>query len=178
MITFKSDKLPEYIRIPGEADMTRVYEYKGRPMLCKKCNGYGHTEKRCWMSVATCGRCAGPGHRFDSCDSTTVKCSSCGGAHVTGHSTCPDERKEQEILVIQKKQKVGRARARQIFEMGGDIQMHNDVGKSYVKYIVICQIDPEQKLKLCPFMVEKFLQKEINITAIWQPEWLHNSEHQ
>ena len=93
------------------------------------------------MSVPTCGRCAGLGHRFDSCDSTTVKCSSCGGAHVTRHSTCPDERKEQEILVIQKKQKVGRARARQIFETGGDIQTHNDVGKSYVKYINI-KIDP------------------------------------
>ena len=103
MITFKSDKLPEYIRIPGEADRTRVYEYRDRPMLCKKCNRYEHTEKRCLISVPACGRCAGPGHRFDSCDSTTVKCSSCGGAHVTNHSTCPDERKEQEILVIQKK---------------------------------------------------------------------------
>ena len=65
---------------------------------------------------------------FDSCDSTTVKCSSCGGTHVTGHCTCLDERKEQEILVIQKKQKVGRARALQIFETGGDNRTHNDVG--------------------------------------------------
>ena len=35
---------------------------------------------------------------------------------------------------------------------------------SHVKYIDI-KIDPEQKRKLCPFMVEKFLQKEINIPA-------------
>ena len=77
---------------------------------------------------------------------------------MTGHSTCPDERKEQEILDIQKKQKVGRARACQIFETGGDIQTYNDVGKSYVKCIDI-KIDPEQKRKLCPFMVEMFLQK-------------------
>ena len=93
MITFKSDKLPEYIRIHGEADRTRVYEYKDRPILCKKCNRYGHTEKRCLMSVPTCGRCAGPGHRFDS---TTVKCSSCGGVHVTVHSTCPDREKNKK----------------------------------------------------------------------------------
>ena len=53
------------------------------------------------------------------------------------YSTCPDGRKEQKILDIQKKQKVGRARARQIFETGVDIQTHNGVGKSYVKYIDI-----------------------------------------
>ena len=38
MIAFKSDKLPEYIRIPGEADRTRIYEYKDRPM-CKNATG-------------------------------------------------------------------------------------------------------------------------------------------
>ena len=52
IITFKSDKLPGYIRIPGEADRTTVYEFKDMPMSCKKCNRYGgHTEKRCLISV-------------------------------------------------------------------------------------------------------------------------------
>ena len=37
MITFMNNKLPEFIRIPGEAVGTQVYEYKDRPMLCKKC---------------------------------------------------------------------------------------------------------------------------------------------
>ena len=116
-------------------------------MLCKKYNRYRHTEKRYLTSRSTCGRCAEPLHRFDSCDNATVKCSSCGGTHVTGHSTSPDERKEHEILDRQKKLKGRRARARQIFETGGDIQMHNDVEKSYVKYMDI-KIDPEQKRKL------------------------------
>ena len=51
MITFMNDKLPEFIRIPGEAEQTKVCEYKDRPMLCKKCWKYGHTEKRCLSQV-------------------------------------------------------------------------------------------------------------------------------
>ena len=55
MITFMYDKLPNFIRIPGEAERTKVYEYKDQPMLCKKCWKYGHTEKRCLSQVVLCG---------------------------------------------------------------------------------------------------------------------------
>ena len=91
LISFKSDKLTEFIRIPGEAERTRVYEYKDKPMMCRKCCKYGHTDKRCFSSVVVCGKCAEPGHRSDGRDSEIVKCSSCSGAHTSGHNTCTDK---------------------------------------------------------------------------------------
>ena len=105
MITFVNDKLPEFIRIPGEAERTKVYDYKDRPMLCKKCWKYGHTEKRCLSQVVLCGRCAGPGHQSGGCISEVAKCGSCGGARISGHASCLDRKKEQTILEIHKQQK-------------------------------------------------------------------------
>ena len=63
MITFKCDKLPEYIRIPDESGRTKIYEYNDKPMLCKRCFKYGHTEKRCSSLSYLCGKCAEPGHQ-------------------------------------------------------------------------------------------------------------------
>ena len=48
MIILMNDKLPEFIRIPGEAERTKVYEYKDRPMLCKKC-----WTSSCWTNCTT-----------------------------------------------------------------------------------------------------------------------------
>ena len=92
LISFKSGKLPEFVRIPGEAERTRVYEYKDKPMMCRKCC----TEKRRFSSVVVCGKCAEAGHRSDGCDSEIVKCSSCGGAHTCGYNTCTDKKKNKE----------------------------------------------------------------------------------
>ena len=36
LISFKSDKRPEFVRIPGEAMRTRVYKYKDKPMMWRK----------------------------------------------------------------------------------------------------------------------------------------------
>ena len=102
MITFMNDKLPEFNRIPGEAERIKVYEYKDQPMLCKKCWKYGHTKKRCLSQVVLCGRCVGPGHQSGG---------NYGGAHISGHSSCLDRKKELTMLEIHKKQEVGRALA-------------------------------------------------------------------
>ena len=75
----------------------KIYEYNDKPMLCKKCLKYGQTENRCSSLSFLCGKCAETGHRFEGCDSEVVKCCSCGGNHVSGHSTCPDRKKEDNI---------------------------------------------------------------------------------
>ena len=132
--------------------------------MCRKCCKYGHTEKRCFSSVVVCGKCAEAGHRSDDCDSEIVQCSSCSGAHTSGHNTCTDKKKEQRIREIQKEQKVGRAMARQIFETWVSVNTGNKEIKPYAKYIDI-KVDYEQRRKLCPFRVEKTLERELNITA-------------
>ena len=42
LITFNRELAPESVQIPGESHRTKVYEYKQRPMQCKKCQQYGH----------------------------------------------------------------------------------------------------------------------------------------
>ena len=128
MITFKCDKLLEHIRILGESIFllrilgeTKINEYNDKSMLCKKCFKYVHTEKRCSSLSYLYGRCAEPGHQSEGCASEVVKCCSCGENHVSGHSTCPDRKKEETILKIQKDQKVWRAMSRQILETGVNI---------------------------------------------------------
>ena len=149
MITSMNDKLPEFLE-----KRTKVYEYKDRPMLCKKCWKYGHTEKRCLSQVVLCGRCAGPGHQSGGCISEVAKCGNCGGAHISGQASCLNRKKKQIMLEIQKHQKVGRALARQIVETGINIHTCSEERKPYAGYIDI-EIDPNEKRKLCPFKVEK-----------------------
>ena len=47
-------------------------------------------------------------------------------------------------------------------ETGVDMETCTGVGKSYAKYIDIT-VEQVHKRKLCPFKVEKFLQRELNI---------------
>ena len=66
VITFSSDSIPQTIDIPGEQIITRVYPYKDKPMLCKKCQQYSHSIKFCRTSEWTRGRC-GDEHPTERC---------------------------------------------------------------------------------------------------------------
>ena len=92
------------------------------------------------------------GHQSQGCASEVVKCCSCGENHVSGHSTCPDGKKEETMSKIQKDQKFGRAKSQQILETGVNIHTIAKEVKPYFKYIDI-KIDQEEKRKLCPFKV-------------------------
>ena len=52
-LTFNKDSLPEYIKIPGEAFRTKIYEYIEKHMQCRKCQENGHTAKR-WRRNTAC----------------------------------------------------------------------------------------------------------------------------
>ena len=47
LLTFNSDTLPETINIPGEQIFTKVYPYKDKPIICRKCQQYSHSIKYC-----------------------------------------------------------------------------------------------------------------------------------
>ena len=47
IITLSQEKLPYTLYIPGERSDTKVIPSNNKPMLCRNCQKYGHTDKRC-----------------------------------------------------------------------------------------------------------------------------------
>ena len=112
VITFSSDSIPQTIDIPGEQIITRVYPYKDKPMLCKKCQKYSHSIKFCLATEWTCGRC-GDEHATERCTNVGLRSVHCDGNHWTGHRSCHKQMEEQDILDMQLVQKISRGTARQ-----------------------------------------------------------------
>jgi len=111
-ITFKQKTPPEFIEIPGEQTLSRVYEVLPRPMRCVKCQDYGHTKKNCKNDNEICGKCNIEGHSLNKCLTLNrAVCHNCTGDHIAGDRKCPVYKKEMEILIIQTKEKVTKAQA-------------------------------------------------------------------
>ena len=116
LITFSSTNLADTLRIPGEIP-TKVYKYYNQPMLCTRCQGYGHTYKHCKKTVAVCGRCADSGHSKEHC-LNAVKCiyTKGGDNHYTGSNACREHQFQKEIIkietdeLIERRTAVGKAR--------------------------------------------------------------------
>ena len=128
LLSFQSD-VPNFVDIPGERAKTKVYEYKRRPMLCHKCQTYGHTEKYCAGDVL-CGCCSVKGHRAAEC-AALPKCNHCGADHITGNKTCPEFRYQEEVLSIQTKEKVPRQQAIILYN-----QKFPDRSNNYAKAVI------------------------------------------
>lgn len=114
LLTFKTSEVPLFINIPGEQALTRVYEYKNRPMMCKTCLEFGHTAARCSGDV-TCRKCDSVGHSVEKCESQIMKCHHCQGPHSTGSRTCKEYKYEEELLSLQQKNKISKGQAKIIF---------------------------------------------------------------
>jgi len=116
IVEFNEFHLPSHIQVPGESALTKVIPFKPRPMRCKKCQKYGHTQKRCNHTNTVCGRCAKEGHEQKNCTSEAECCAHCTNnkEHKTGDKACPAERKEREIIEIMESRKIGRSAARQM----------------------------------------------------------------
>ena len=114
IITFNSEKLPYSVYIPGEVTDTVVQSFNSRPMLCKNCQEYGHTAKRCRNEEPRCRQCAQKGHKSENCTANHPKCHHCNEDHAAGAKNCTKEKEEQKLLDIVQKEKVTFQRARQI----------------------------------------------------------------
>ena len=77
-VTFRQDYLQNSIYMPGESQDTKVYPYNDKPMMCYKCQEFGHTLKRCKSNAIICWKCAGMGHYGYECISSHLKCFYCG----------------------------------------------------------------------------------------------------
>ena len=124
LITFKNRSIPEYVDIPGEATATRVYPYMARPIKCFNCLQYGHTKKRC-NKPQRCQNCTQERHEREN-GSNESACLYCRENHMAGRKECPTQIKEKDILNIENKYKVGKARARQLYEGISDNYYRNE----------------------------------------------------
>ena len=114
IVTFNLEKVPYSLYIPGENNDTVVNRFKSNPMMCKKCQDYGHTAKGCKKTYFRCRKCSEEGHEQKDCTAETSKCHHCSEDHVTGFKDCPKQQKEQEIVDLVEEKKVTFQRARQI----------------------------------------------------------------
>ena len=103
LLTFRED-MPGYLDIPGERMKTRVFEYNPRPMMCRKCQKYGHVFKNC-REQAVCARCSEDGHDRTECKGACVRCCHFNLAHVADSANCKKQQYEEEIMVIQTKER-------------------------------------------------------------------------
>ena len=99
LLTFNRELAPEYVKIPGEAQRTKVYEYKQRPMQCKKCQQYRHTINRCRTCEALTHA-----RQLASSVATVV----CGEPHVTWNRKCKDNLFNSEVTQVMHTQKLQR----------------------------------------------------------------------
>ena len=81
IITFSQEKLPYTLYIPGERSDTKVKPYNDRPMLCRQCQNYGHTDKRCKNTQTICRRCSAIVHTSQDCTSEEPNCTHCSENH-------------------------------------------------------------------------------------------------
>ena len=82
VITLNQEHLPFSIYMQGEKQDTRVQTFENTPMICSKCQSYGHTAKRCNREMV-CKLCAEKGHSKQEClkSGEEYKCVHCAGNH-------------------------------------------------------------------------------------------------
>ena len=110
-LSFKEKEPQSFIKIPGEQEKTKVFEYSERPMSCKTCLEFGHTAKKFHEKIATCAGCSYEGHKKDKCTSNEVKCLHYGEVDQSYSRNCPVFKKEMKIVQIQTKERIPRQQA-------------------------------------------------------------------
>ena len=160
MVKFRGDSWPEYIKEAGEHQLTKVYAYKDKPLQCHKCQKYGHDTKRCSADDYTCGTCAAS-HRTEQCTSSELKCSNCAEQHSAIDANCKIRQKEDKVLDIQKRNKVGKRMARDILEGRHKVGQYVE-DQRYERYIQI-KSDRDATRTICPFEVQKCLNNELDL---------------
>merc|ERR1719259_523039 len=120
-------------------------------MICHKCYKYGHTKNRCSLPQV-CKKCGETGHSIDNCKNNYYKCPNCDGDHIAGSREWEAEKKERKIKEVQTKEKVGRRRAIQI--LSGEDETPTSKSTKFPTHFS-CQMNPEQKKKFSPWMIEK-----------------------
>jgi hypothetical protein len=78
-------ELPGNIKIGYQRFSVRLF--KEKLLQCFKCQGFGHSSKRCG-ALEKGVYCAG-NHRLSECPKEQIKCANCDGDHTSSYSKCP-----------------------------------------------------------------------------------------
>jgi len=111
IMTFRENIPPKLLNVLGEQSGVKVSEYFERPMSCKRCLAYGHTEKRCVERSSTCAKCSIKGHTKNQCESDSEKCHHCEEKHPTFSIKCSIFKQEQEIIKTRTRERISRSQA-------------------------------------------------------------------
>ena len=156
LLKFSNDYLPDFLDI---GEVIAVRRWVDRPLRCKKCLQYGHSAGSDW---SRCGReerckyCTDQDHKSADCKSDNLKCLYCQENHETGNKKCIREIKEQKIVDIQSRQKVGFMRAKQIYEDSQAIPIAGTTsltGNTFNTHYNI-EVDRTVKRKIAPWAIE------------------------
>ena len=156
IVYFNQRDLPYSIYIPGEKQDTRVFQFRNKPLICHKCQGYGHNSKWCRSKEDICRRCSAAGHDITKCTAETPVCYYCKEAHQTGSKECVRQLKEQVLVEIQEKERVTIRRARQILE--GECEHSVKPAKRFPTHYN-CTMAEGSKKKFTPWLLEKSISK-------------------
>ena len=84
-------------------------------------------------------------------------CFHCRGPHRVGDAKCPKAIEEKQILTLQDRYKVGRRRARQLYDGNTENNTRSAQFTTHFK----CTVDEDLKRKLTPWHLDKQLQSLI-----------------
>lgn len=89
--------------------LVKIESYKSTPHIiqCHKCQGFGHTSKRCNIETH-CVKC-GQNHFFSDCPSKgpthPPKCINCQGQHTASYGQCPIQKEQRAALQLKLREK-------------------------------------------------------------------------
>ncbi|GBM44059.1 hypothetical protein AVEN_223180-1 [Araneus ventricosus] len=112
ILTFDSANLPENIKA-GYMRLS-VRTYIPNPLLCFKCQRFGHSKTSC-RGTLTCARCAEVGHESTDC-TRTEKCVNCKGEHTSFSRNCIAWKQEKEIISTKIKKQISYQEARKLIK--------------------------------------------------------------
>lgn len=122
ILTFMQATVPEKVHILHH--VLSVKPNYPRPMRCRKCQRYNHTDKFCKAEVAICNICGQnlPHGEGVQCSPNCINCANDTSLkdlphnHAAGSKDCPYEAREFEIRKIQIQKKTGYVAAKLEFE--------------------------------------------------------------
>ena len=100
-LSFRSfrEELPLYIDIPGENMKSKVYEYKERPVMCKKCLQYGHTKNSC-RDNQRCAKSGEDNHEVAKYTTNEPRCLHCSLTFEASTTPAAEQAFAQSVKAI------------------------------------------------------------------------------
>jgi hypothetical protein len=129
-LDFSHDYQPPHAVRIGAAQY-KMFDYIPRPMQCRRCFQFGHTEKFCRQANSNCAFCASPSHDIANCNKKAQKpiCKNCKGNHEANSKSCPVYKETEQALVVRVKE--GKTFAQAV----GVVRSRNNVSVANMKSI-------------------------------------------